>query len=82
MDIVQQSINYDVAIDILAIMRATANKAKCAATSEDEREKFVEEIKVYNAEQRILDGLSGDDDSKKAVYDKIFKFYAPIVRAR
>lgn len=82
MDIVQQTINYDVALEILAIMRTTANKARCAATSDEERNKFVEEIKIYNAEQRILDGLSGDDDSKKAVYDKIFKFYAPIVRAR
>ncbi len=82
MDIVQQTINYDVAIEILAIMRTTANKARCAATSEEEREKQWQLIRTYNAEQRILDGLTGDEDARKAVYDKVFRFYAPIVNTR
>lgn len=81
MDIVQQAINYDVAIEMIAKMRSEAIRRKQSATSEDEREKFVEEIKVYNAEESVLNGY-GSDEARTSVYDKVFRFYGPIIRGK
>lgn len=79
MDIVQQAIDYDVAIELLAKMRSEAIKRKYSATSEEERQKAGNEIRVYNAEESILNGY-GSDDARLSVYDKIFRFYGTIIR--
>lgn len=79
MDIVQQAIDYDVAIELLAKMRSEAIRRKHSATSEEERQKADHEIQVYNAEESIMNGY-GSDDATLSVYDKIFRFYGPILR--
>ena len=81
MDIVQQAINYDVAIEMIAKMRSEAIRRKHSATSEEERQKAGNEIRVYNAEESILNGY-GSDDTRLSVYDKIFRFYGPIIKER
>ena len=80
MDIVQDALNYDVAIEILSKARSASIKRKHHAASEKEREQAAKEILVYNAEESILNGY-GSLDARTSVYDKIFRFYAPIVRA-
>lgn len=80
MDIVQQAINYDVAIEMIAKMRSEAIRRKHSATSEEERQKVANEIQVYNAEESVLNGY-GSDEARLSVYDKVFRFYAPIIRS-
>ena len=81
MDIVQQAINYDVAIEMIAKMRSEAIRRKQSATSEEERQKVTNEIQVYNAEERVLNGY-GSDEARTSVYDKVFRFYGPIIRGK
>lgn len=81
MDIVQQAIDYDVAIELLAKMRSDAIRRKHSATSEEERQQADHEIHVYNTEESILNGY-GSDDARLSVYDKIFRFYGPIIKSR
>lgn len=80
MDIVQEALNYDVAIELIASMRAAAIK-RCNNKNlpEEERKKTEEEIRVYNADESVLNGY-GTEDARMSVYDKVFRFYAPIVR--
>lgn len=79
MDIVQQALDYDVAIELLAKLRSEAIRRKHSATSEEERLQADHEIHVYNAEESILNGY-GSDDARLSVYDKIFRFYGPLLR--
>lgn len=81
MDIVQQAINHDVAIEMIAKMRSEAIRRKHSATSEEERQRVTNEIQVYNAEESVLNGY-GSDEARTSVYDKVFRFYGPIIKER
>lgn len=78
-DFIQQALDYDVAIELLAKMRSDAIRRKHSATSEEEKLRAGNEIQVYNAEESILNGC-GSDDARLSVYDKIFRFYGPIIK--
>lgn len=80
MDIVQQAIDYDVAIEMIAKLRSEAIRRKQAATSEEDRQKYAQEILAYNADESVLNGY-GSDDARTSVYDKVFRFYGPMIRA-
>lgn len=79
-DIIQQALDYDVAIELLAKMRSDAIRHKHSATSEEEKLLVGNEIQVYNAEESILNGY-GSDDARTSVYDKVFRFYGPIIKS-
>ncbi len=79
MDIVQETLNYDLAIELIAKLRSDAIKRKHSATSDEERQKADNEIKVYNADESVLNGY-GSDEARLSVYDNVFRFYAPIVK--
>ena len=79
-DIIQQALDYDVAIELLAKMRSDAIRRKHSATSEEEKLRAGNEIQVYNAEEGILNGY-GSDDARTSVYDKVFRFYGPIIKS-
>ena len=79
MDIVQETLNYDLAIELIAKLRSDAIKRKHSATSDEERQKADNEIKAYNADESVLNGY-GSDEARLSVYDKVFRFYAPIVK--
>lgn len=79
MDIVQQAINYDVAIEMIAKLRSEAIRKKQLATSEEDRQKYTQEIQAYNADESVLNGY-GSDDARTSVYDKVFRFYGPLLR--
>ena len=78
MDIVQQAIDYDVAIEMIQSMRVKAIKRMNDALSEEERQKAEQEIRLYNKEERILN--YGEATAKESVYDKVFRFYGPMIR--
>lgn len=78
-DIVQQAIDYDVAIEMIAKLRSDAIRRKHAATTEEERQAADAEIKAYNADESVLNGY-GSDDARTSVYDKVFRFYGPLLR--
>ncbi len=80
MDIVEEAINFDVAIEMIARLRSEAIKRKHAATSEEERQAADAEIKAYNADERVLNGY-GSDDARASVYDKVFRFYGPLIKS-
>ncbi len=80
MDIVEEAINFDVAIEMIARLRSEAIKRKHAATSEEERQAADAEIKAYNADERVLNGY-GSDDARTSVYDKVFRFYGPLIKS-
>ena len=80
MDIVEEAINFDVAIEMIARLRSEAIKRKHAATSEEERQAADTEIKAYNADERVLNGY-GSDDARASVYDKVFRFYGPLIKS-
>ena len=71
MDIVQETINYDVAIEMVAKLRSEAIRKKHSATTEEERQKYVQEILAYNADESVLNGYDSDD-ARTSVYDKVF----------
>ena len=52
---------------------------KQAATTEEERQAADAEIKAYNADESVLNGY-GSDDARTSVYDKVFRFYGPMIR--
>lgn len=78
MDIVQQAINYDVAIEMIQSMRVKAIRKMNNAPSEEERQRAENEVRLYNKEERILN--YGEQSAKESVYDKVFRFYGPIIR--
>lgn len=80
MDILEEAINFDVAIEMIARLRSEAIKRKHAATSEEERQAADAEIKAYNADERVLNGY-GSDDARASVYDKVFRFYGPLIKS-
>lgn len=78
MDIVQQAIDYDVAIEMIQSMRVKSIKRMNEASSEEERQNAEKEIRLYNKEERILN--YGEATAKESVYDKVFRFYGPIIK--
>ena len=61
-------------------MRVKAIKRMNDAPSEEERQKAEQEIRLYNKEERILN--YGETTAKESVYDKVFRFYGPIIRKK
>lgn len=80
-DVVQEWLNFELAVTVLWNMFGIAQNARCAATSEEEREKHEEQLAVYRAEQRIIN-FSQDEDARLSIYDKVINYYCPILRAR
>ena len=74
MDIIQQAIDYDVAIEMIAKLRSEAIRRKQAATSEEDRQKYAQEILAYNADERVLNGY-GSDDAKSRWQPIVAKRY-------
>ena len=78
MDIVEEALNYDVAIEMIQSMRVKAIKRMNDANSDEERQKAEKEIRLYNKEERILNYVEAT--AKESVYDKVFRFYGPMIR--
>ena len=59
-------------------MRVKAIRKMNEATSEEDRIKAENEVRLYNKEKRILS--YGEPDAKSSVYDKVFRFYETIIK--
>lgn len=81
MSAAEQAMNYDLAIDIINLMRMIASKQKEKAKSEQERKELDEKIDMYCYEEGVLTGRNGDEKARTSLYDKIFHLYSPIVKA-
>lgn len=64
MDIVQQALDYDLAIERIARLRSEAIRRYHAATSDEERQKAENEIRAYNTDERVLNGYGSDEERK------------------
>ena len=80
MSAAEQAMNYDLAIDIINLMKMMASDAMEKATDEAERKTLDEKIDMYCYEESILNG-KGDDVARVSLYDKVFNLYSPIVKA-
>ena len=76
----EQAMNYDLAIDIINLMKMMASKKKANAKSEEERVALDEKIGMYCYEEDVLTGRNGDELARLSLYDKVFNLYSPIVK--
>lgn len=79
MSTVQKIIDYDIAIEVIAEVRANAGRRKLAAASEEDRQSAIDTIKVCNIEENILN-TPGMEDAKLSVYDKVFNYYVLMLK--
>jgi hypothetical protein len=77
----EQAMNYDLAIDIINLMKMMASRKKANAKSEEERVELDEKIGMYCYEEGVLTGRNGDDLARTSLYDKVFNLYSPIVKS-
>ena len=80
MESINEALDYDLAIEILQSMRVKTERTIDSAQTETERKEAQALLKLYNMEEKILNGW-GNDYSRQSVYDKVFRFYAPLVRS-
>lgn len=81
MSAAEQAMNYDLAIDIINLMRMMASKQKQEVTSERERKELDEKIDMYCYEEGVLTGRNGNEKARISLYDKVFRLYSPIIKA-
>ena len=80
MSAAEQAMNYDLAIDIINLMKMLATKQMGKATDEDERKALEEKIDMYCYEEGVLTGRNGDEKARASLYDKVFQLYSPIIK--
>ena len=81
MSAAEQAMNYDLAIDIINLMKMMASRKIKEASSEAERKELNEKINMYCYEEGVLTGRNGDEKARISLYDKVFNLYSPIVKA-
>lgn len=81
MSAAEQAMNYDLAIDIINLMRMMAAQKIKEASSEAERKMLDEKIDMYCYEEGVLTGRNGNEKTRISIYDKVFNLYSPIVKA-
>ena len=74
----REASDLDVAIEILDSMREMADYAWRNAETNDERLQHGKQFALYNDEQELL--KNANKHVRQSVYDKVFKFYAPVAR--
>ena len=72
--------NYDLAIDIINMMRMMASKKKEEAKTEKERKAWDEKIDMYCYEEGVLTGRNGNEKARASLYDKVFNLYSPEIK--
>lgn len=79
MSAAEQAMNYDLAIDIINLMKMMASDEMDKTTDEARRKALDEKIDMYCYEEGILNG-NGDDIALMSLYDKVFNLYSPIIK--
>ena len=80
MSAAEQAMNYDLAIDIINLMKMLATKEMSKVTDEAERKALDEKIDMYCYEEGVLTGRNGDEKARTSLYDKVFQLYSPIIK--
>ena len=80
MSAAEQAMNYDLAIDIINLMKMMASKQKELSTTEAERKAWDEKIDMYCYEESVLNGRNGNEKARASLYDKIFNLYSPQIK--
>ncbi len=77
----EQAMNYDLAIDIINLMKAMASKKKKKASTDEEFAEINDEINMYYCyEEGVINGRYGDEMERRSLYDKVFNMYSPLIR--
>ncbi|MBR0177966.1 MAG: hypothetical protein IJQ11_11145 [Bacteroidales bacterium] len=79
MSAAEQAMNYDLAIDIINLMKMMASDEMEKTTDEAKRKALDERIDMYCYEESILNG-NGDDVARMSLYDKVFNLYSPEIK--
>lgn len=79
MSAAEQAMNYDLAIDIINLMKMMASDEMETTNDEAKRRALDEKIDMYCYEESILNGR-GDNVARMSLYDKVFNLYSPIIK--
>ena len=79
MSAAEQAMNYDLAIDIINLMKMMASDEKDKTTDEAKKKALDEKIDMYCYEESVLNG-NGDNAALVSLYDKVFNLYSPIIK--
>lgn len=79
MSAAEQAMNYDLAIDIINLMKTLASNEMDKTTNEAKRKVLDEKIDMYCYEEDVLNG-KGDDSARLSIYDKVFNLYSPYIK--
>ena len=79
MSAAEQAMNYDLAIDIINLMKMLASNKMEKTTDATERKALDEKIDMYCYEEGVLNG-KGDESARLSIYDKVFNMYSPIIK--
>lgn len=71
----------DRAIEIIGQMRSNAIRRRQSVTNDQERQDALDEIAIYNREEQVIYGYA-DEEVRQSVFDKVFRFYGPLLRER
>ena len=77
---IENAFDYDIAVDLVNMMKMMASRRKEKATSQDEKSKQQRLINMYCYEEGVLIGRNGDELARASLYDKAFNMYSPIVK--
>lgn len=77
---IENAFDYDIAVDLVNMMKMMASRRKEKATSQEERAKQQRLINMYCYEEGVLMGRNGDELARASLYDKAFNLYSPIVK--
>ena len=80
MGAIEQAMNYDLAMDLINMMKMMASRKKEKAASEEEKAELEQEIRMYCYEEGVLTGRNGDELAQASLYDKVMGMYSPIVK--
>ena len=80
MGVIEQAMNYDLAIDLVNMMKMMASRKKEKATSVEEKAELEQLIRMYCYEEGVLTGRNGDEMTQASLYDKVMNMYSPIVK--
>lgn len=69
----------DRAIEIIGQMRTEAIRRRLSATNDQERQDALDEIAIYNREEQVIYGYA-DEEVRQSVFDKVFRFYSPLLK--
>lgn len=77
---IEKAMDYDIAVDLVNMMKMMASRRKEKATNQDEKSKQQRLINMYCYEEGVLMGRNGDEQARASMYDKAFNMYSPIVK--